>query len=133
MEIKKLHGTEDELYRLVSPLVMNPMVLRQNNNFPFRTSDKFEWYIAMSDDAVQGFFPVEYKLGGPIINNYYIRNHKKEVLQALLERVTREADNDKKPLFAISLNEDAPIFQLYGFTNTKVWTRYIKMYRGPKT
>jgi len=38
MEIEKLGGTTERLYRLVAPLVMKPCILRENNNYPFKTS-----------------------------------------------------------------------------------------------
>ena len=35
MKIMTLQGTDKLLYELVAPLVMNPAILRQNNNYPF--------------------------------------------------------------------------------------------------
>ena len=35
MNILKLQGLDGRLFDLVAPLVMNPAVLRQNNNYPF--------------------------------------------------------------------------------------------------
>ena len=37
MEIEKLGGTTERLYRLVAPLVMKPCILRENNNYPFKS------------------------------------------------------------------------------------------------
>lgn len=37
MNILKLQGLDGRLFDLVAPLVMNPAVLRQNNNYPFKT------------------------------------------------------------------------------------------------
>lgn len=34
MNILKLQGLDGRLFDLVAPLVMNPAVLRQNNNYP---------------------------------------------------------------------------------------------------
>ncbi len=34
-QIVELKGTEKRLYQLVAPLVMNPVVLKQNYNYPF--------------------------------------------------------------------------------------------------
>jgi hypothetical protein len=42
MKIMTLQGTDKLLYELVAPLVMNPAILRQNNNYPFKTS-RFVW------------------------------------------------------------------------------------------
>ena len=46
-QIIELNGTEKRLYQLVAPLVMNPKVLKQNNNYPFRTSENFKWFVAV--------------------------------------------------------------------------------------
>lgn len=61
MEITKLDGTDERLYPLVGPLVMNPEVLKQNNNYPFRTSESYTWYIAREEKHVVGFVPLEQK------------------------------------------------------------------------
>ena len=38
MEIIRFDGIDKGLYELVAPVVMNPAVLRQNNNYPFKTT-----------------------------------------------------------------------------------------------
>ena len=43
MKIMTLQGTDKLLYELVAPLVMNPAILRQNNNYPFKTSRSHVW------------------------------------------------------------------------------------------
>ncbi len=40
MKIFKFHGTDKKLYELVAPLVMSPIVLRQNNNYPFKKNEE---------------------------------------------------------------------------------------------
>ena len=47
MEIEKLGGTTERLYRLVAPLVMKPCILRENNNYPFKTSMHHIWFYSM--------------------------------------------------------------------------------------
>ena len=54
MKIMTLQGTDKLLYELVAPLVMNPAILRQNNNYPFKTSRSHVWYIAFHETAVVG-------------------------------------------------------------------------------
>ena len=49
MNILKLQGLDGRLFDLVAPLVMNPAVLRQNNNYPFKTTRNHVWYIAMDE------------------------------------------------------------------------------------
>ena len=73
MKIEKLTGTESRLYELVAPLVMSPNVLRQNNNYPFKTSRNHVWFIACDERWVYGFVPVELRTQQAIINNYYVR------------------------------------------------------------
>ena len=46
IQIVQLHGTDKKLYELVAPLVMSPEVLKQNYNYPFRTSEEYEWFVA---------------------------------------------------------------------------------------
>ena len=41
VQIIQLQGTDKRLYELVAPLVMNPEILKQNYNYPFRTSEDF--------------------------------------------------------------------------------------------
>ena len=59
IETVQLGGTDKQLYQLVAPLVMNPEVLKQNYNFPFRTKESFVWFIALENEEVLGFIPVE--------------------------------------------------------------------------
>ena len=47
IQIIQLKGTDRRLYELVAPLVMNPDVLKQNYNYPFRTSEDFVWFVAV--------------------------------------------------------------------------------------
>ena len=84
MEILQLDGLEPQLFNLIGPLAMNPKVLRANNNYPFKTTERFQWYIAVEDNDVTGFVPVEQKSGGYVINNYYVHNDDQEVLVELL-------------------------------------------------
>ena len=54
-QIVELKGTEKRLYQLVAPLVMNPVVLKQNYNYPFRTSENFIWFVAVEGKEIVGF------------------------------------------------------------------------------
>ena len=57
MEILQLDGLEPQLFNLIGPLAMNPKVLRANNNYPFKTTERFQWYIAVEDIYMQLFKP----------------------------------------------------------------------------
>ena len=68
-QIVELKGTEKRLYQLVAPLVMNPVVLKQNYNYPFRTSENFIWFVAVEGKEIVGFIPLEHKNSEIIMNN----------------------------------------------------------------
>lgn len=62
MKVIQLKGLDADLYPLIGPLVMNPKVLKANNNYPFKTTENYQWYIAVDDqEEVVGFLPVEDK------------------------------------------------------------------------
>ena len=125
-QIIELQGTEKRLYQLVAPLVMNPEVLKQNYNYPFRTSESFVWFVAVDGKEVVGLIPLEYKKRDAVINNYYIRNNNAEVLKALLEKVIAKMDKDKY-LSSVTFVEHQEIFKELGFSVEKEWKRYVKM------
>ena len=54
----QVQGTEKRLYQLIAPLVMNPDVLSANNNYPFKTTEQYVWFIAIDKKSVVGFMPV---------------------------------------------------------------------------
>lgn len=59
MNIVKLNGEDDELYRRVARLVMDKDVLASNNNYPFKTSASHIWFVAYDEnDTTTGFIPV---------------------------------------------------------------------------
>ena len=127
MHILKLPGTDKQLYELVAPLVMNPEVLRQNYNFPFRTTERFEWFVAVDEEGqVLGFIPLEHKRSEDVINNYYVKDKVAEVLTALIKEVVKCADK-KRPLSAICFLEDRNLFGQLNFEEERIWTRYVKM------
>ena len=112
IQIKRLHGTEEELYRLVAPLVMDPVVLKQNYNFLFRTS-----------------VPLECKRTECVINNYYVKGKDATVLEVLLTSVV-DAFKDRV-LAAVAFKEDVDMFRRQGFLEEKAWTRYVRMKKEP--
>ena len=52
MQIIQLKGKDKHLYRLLAPLVMDPEVIRANNNYPFKTGEEYVWFIAIEDKEV---------------------------------------------------------------------------------
>lgn len=126
IQIVQLKGTEKQLYKLVAPLTMSPEVLKQNYNYPFRTSEDYIWFIALDNKHVVGFIPVENKRNEHIINNYYVKEKNVDILKILLETVI-EVLGGNANLTAISFLEDRTVFEELGFSEEKIWTRYIKM------
>lgn len=121
MEILQLDGLEPQLFNLIGPLAMNPKVLRANNNYPFKTTERFQWYIAVEDNDVTGFVPVEQKSGGYVINNYYVHNDDQEVLVELLGAVK------PKTIYMQLFKPNTKLFFQLWFQTEHRWTNYIKM------
>lgn len=131
MNIERFSGTDERLYRAVAPLVMNPAVLRQNNNYPFKTSVHFIWFVAFEGEQVAGFVPVEVKNMRAVINNYYVAGEDAGVLSALVEEAAGCLGAEHK-LQAVVLTRDEDVFKGLNFDVTKKWKQYVKMeYRLP--
>ena len=126
VQIRQLQGTDKRLYELVAPLVMNPEILKQNYNYPFRTSEDFVWFVAVDKKKVIGFIPVEEKKKEYVINNYYIESNNEDTLKLLLEKVISET-NTSKELTSVTFMEHSSLFKDLGFSEEKIWTRYVKM------
>lgn len=129
-KILEFEGLDTALYSCVGPLVMDPAVLKQNYNFPFRTTLAYRWFVAMNEEEVIGFIPVERRKSGWIMNNYYIKGHDETVLIALLQRIMTVASEDKHTLVAVSFLEDRDVFRKLGFEEVNVWKRYVKMVKN---
>ena len=126
VQIIQLQGTDKRLYELVAPLVMNPEILKQNYNYPFRTSEDFVWFVAVDKKKVIGFIPVEEKKNEYVINKHYIESNKVDTLKLLLEKVISET-NTSKELTSVTFMEHSSLFKDLGFSEEKIWTRYVKM------
>lgn len=134
MQIIQLKGKDKHLYRLLAPLVMDPEVIRANNNYPFKTGEEYVWFIAIEDKEVLGFVPVEQKgRKKAVINNYYVkaeRTEREELLSLLLSAVIAEFGSETWLLNSVTLIQDKEIFEKFEFISMdKKWTRYVKMYR----
>jgi len=131
MNIEKLHGTEARLYELVAPLVMSIPILRQNNNYPFKTSENHTWFVALEDDEVVGFMPVEDKGTSICIDNYYTRGENNELLSQLIAQVVKEFKDAKKTLYAVAHMPHAELFRKQKFVTKIEWKLYVKMTYQP--
>ncbi|MCD8030331.1 MAG: hypothetical protein LUF85_05780 [Bacteroides sp.] len=130
--ITQLDGTEKRLYSLVGPLVMDPEVLKQNYNYPFKTSQNYEWLVATDAKKVIGFMPVEKRSMNFIINNYYVPQKREDVLESLLVKAI-DLFSSQVPLVAVAFTEHENLFQKYGFVVEKRWKLYVKMRKCLKT
>lgn len=129
IQIIRLDGIDKKLYPLIGPLVMNPEVLRFNNNYPFKTGEQYKWYIAVSQKEILGFIPVEYRKQEWIINNYYACPDKEnEILSTLVKAVIKEWEQESSiSLSAVVQTRHLTIFTEEDFEITKNWKIYFKM------
>lgn len=126
MEIIRCKGTEKKLYELVAPLVMNPAVLRQNNNYPFKTTRRHVWFLAVEEGGIAGFMPVKTGEGRPRIDNYYIRGDRDDTLAGLLERVISDRELGGS-LTAVVHRRHAGAFRRHGFAPYAESKNYVRM------
>ncbi len=130
MPIIVLSGQDPKLYGLVGPLVMDPAVLKWNNNYPFKTSRDYTWHIAVRSNEVLGFIPV-YMTGNKVtINNYYVRDDDPEIFDELLEDVTACYWRDKM-IESVAQSDHVNYFRKNGFTVMFFWKKYVKMEYAP--
>ena len=126
MNILKLGGLDCRLFELVAPLVMNPAVLRQNNNYPFKTTRKYVWYVAEDGGRVLGFLPVKMAETNYRVDNYYISGDDSSVMERLLDGVIRDFSFGL-PLVAIVHERHVEGFSRKNFISCVEWKRYVKM------
>ena len=75
-------------------MVMDPEVIRANNNYPFKTGEEYVWFIAIEDKEVVGFVPVEQKSRKKAVINkivwpfQYIKVYFLSAISAILCSVT---------------------------------------------
>lgn len=127
MHIQKFQGTEPELFILIGPLVMNPAIIRQNNNYPFKTGHNYEWYLAMDDGQVAGFIPLKRSGSTLLLDNYYIRGDEASTLGLLLKAVTQDLAADRDALFAVVHSRHVKEFTQHHFITCTEFKRYNKM------
>ena len=124
METITLHGTDERLYRFLAPLVMDPGVIRYNNNYPFKTTDAHTWYICLDGNDVAGFIPAKNTPRGIHLDNYYIRDDDPAVLGLLICRILDDASGS---VTALCHKRHSHTFGLHGFVTTSVLAKYDKM------
>lgn len=126
MEIIKLKGEDQRLYYLVAHLVMNEDVLKYNLNYPFKTSDSYEWFVAVEGGRTLGFIPAELRDDKAIINNYYVADDDSKVFSMLLKEVIRTLRPDFG-IESVTQIQHIPDFEKSGFSIVFRWKRFVKM------
>lgn len=126
MTIEKLDGTSTRLYNLVAPLVMKGSVLRQNNNYPFKTSRHHIWFVAIDGCSVKGFIPVELKDRNVTINNYYVSGDSTDLLSSLLQEVLRTFERGHT-IQSVTHTRHIETFKQKGFSTIREWKLYVRM------
>lgn len=130
MEIIRLEGTDRKLYEWVAPLVMNPAILRQNNNYPFKTSHRHIWYLAVEGESVMGFMPLKPMAAELCIDNYYVSGDSPVTIAALLARIAEE-ESGAHVLTALVHKRHVEMFRKQGFQTVREWKNYDKMKHIP--
>lgn len=125
IKIEKVHGEDQRLFDLVGRMAMDGEVLKQNNNYPFRTSSKYVWFIARNEaDSVSGFFPVEVYANSSVkINNYYVEKNNAALMTRLIKEVVRTYGG-KQTVRAVVLARHVEIFVNAGFFPVRESKRY---------
>lgn len=131
MDIIKLRGTEKKLYELIAPLTLNPAILRQNNNYPFKTGIKYVWYVAADKEQVFGFMPVKQtSTDCYLLDNYYIKGDDSVVLNMLLTEVLANV-NRQETLSAVVHKRHTELFRQKKFRVHIEWKNYERMLYCP--
>ena len=126
MDIIRLNGEDKKLYELVAPLIMNPAIIKLNNNYPYKTEKDYIWYIATDADKVEGFMPLKPTLAGYHIDNYYINDNKQETIAQLIETILEEHSNSNK-ITALVKKHHVKEFKKLGFSTWLELKLYTKM------
>lgn len=127
MVVTKFQGTDKRLYELICPLVMSPAVLRQNNNYPFKTGSRYVWYVAIEGEQVEGFMPVKRtSTDYHIIDNYYIKGDNESVLCRMLAEVIADKARQGE-LWAVTHKRHVEQFVKNNFCSRIEWKNYHKM------
>ena len=128
--VRILEGVSPELYLAVGRLVLSPRFLRENNNYPYKSSRMFIWHVLYSEGKVVAFMPVEKKLdSGYKIDNYYATSDRERgnQLLKLLKSVVREMGDKTSPLRATVQKRDAGIFKYMNFITIRETKLYVMM------
>lgn len=131
MEIKRIQYDDPKLYSLIAPLVMNPEVLKGNNNYPFKNFPGLLWYVAVDDGGeVVGFMPLKESVSGVYIDNYYISDDNPDIIDLILDSITDDMAADRI-LTALVHKRHVTDFQRNHFIRTRELSKYDMMQYSP--
>lgn len=126
VDIIRLKGEDRRLYYLIAHLVMNENVLSYNLNYPYRTSSRYVWFVAIDKGHILGFMPVKLGTGKAKINNYYVADDDNTVFSALLKEIVATLLTDYE-LESVTQLRHVPEFEKNGFEVALYWKKYAKM------
>lgn len=130
LKVRIFEGKSPELYLAVGHFVLSPACLRENNNYPYKSSRMFTWHVLYHEDQVVAFMPVERKLDGGYKNdNYYATSDRERgnQLLKLLKSVIKESYDETSPLRATVQKRDAGIFKYMNFITIRETKLYVMM------
>jgi hypothetical protein len=128
MKTEVLKPTDDRLYSLICKLVVNPAVLRQNDNVAFKVTPNAVWFVATDDnDTCVGFLPSAKKGTITEINNYYIKDRDVKVFSTLLSLAARAAKKEgQKSLIIIAQEQDWALLKRLKYRVEKQFVKYAR-------
>jgi hypothetical protein len=107
---------------------MNPAVIRQNGGVAFKTTEKYNWFVAMADnsDEVIGFIPARKKSEYVEINNYWIKDRDASVLKALVKEALKTYKKEFPRIVIIAQKEDYPVIKKLRFSTERKFVQYTR-------
>jgi hypothetical protein len=127
MEIQILQGTEEQLYKFIAQLVMDPKVLKQNDGVAFKTTENHVWVLAIEGQECLGFIPIQKKKNFGEVNNYYIRERDKEMLSLLLSEAEQQVkEAGYSIIIVIAQKADYEVLNAMEYTVDKPFVRYTR-------
>lgn len=130
LKVRIFGGKSPELYLAVGCFILSPACLRENNNYPYKSSRMFIWHVLYHEEKVVAFMPVERKLDGSYkLDNYYAtpdRERGNQLLK-LLKSVIKETGDATLPLRATVQKRDAGIFKYMNFITIRETKLYAMM------
>ncbi|MDR0543825.1 MAG: hypothetical protein LBG30_00540 [Odoribacteraceae bacterium] len=127
MKIEVLQGTEQRLYDIVAPLVMDPKVIRQNDGVAFKTTANHAWILAIDKNECVGFLPIQQKKTFAEVNNYHVRDRDKKILDRMLAQAELQMKKAGfETITVITQNTDYDVLVERKYTVEKTYIKYTR-------